>query len=155
MADAVASEAELRERLVGHRFPGGAFKVEDHERFLSHDAMLAPPLEAPLLHPVWVLLGALRGMGITIDELIELGDATPADGVVFGETILDQKRPLRSGEDYVVHGGIVDLRRRTGKRAGTFDLLTFRLQIDDADGNEVAASTQTFVFPRKGVDDAR
>jgi hypothetical protein len=152
--DATPSEDELKRRLVGRRFPGGTFRVESYERWLSHDAMQASGIDAPLLHPVWVLLGALRGMGMTIDDLIELAGSTADEGVVFGETILEQTRPLASNETYLVHGSITDLKRRESRRAGVIDLLTFRLQIDDELGAQVAASTQTFIFPRAGGSDA-
>jgi hypothetical protein len=142
----VADAEELRRRLVGHRFPGGSFRVAEYERWLSHDAMQAGDLQPPVLHPVWILLGALRGMGITIEELIELADATPEDGVVFGETTLDQRRPLERDVDYAVRGEIVDVQRKQGRR-GPFDLVTFELQLDDATG-PVAVNRQTFVFPR-------
>lgn len=154
MPDAAPSEDELRRRLVGHRFPGGTFRVESYERWLSHDAMQTSEIAAPVLHPVWVLLGALRGMGMTIDDLIELAGARNDEGVVFGETVLEAGRPLVSDETYVVHGAITELKRRESRRAGVIDLITFRLQIDDSDGAQVAASTQTFVFPRAGGADA-
>ena len=154
MPEALLSEDELKRRLVGHRFPGGTFRVEGYERWLSHDAMAVTGIEPPVLHPVWVLLGALRGMGVTIDDLIELAGSKADEGVVFGETILEQTRPLASDETYVVHGSITDVRRRESRRAGVIDLVTFRLQIDDEEGTQVAASTQTFVFPRGGGADA-
>jgi hypothetical protein len=137
---------ELRRRLVGHRFPGGSFRVAEYERWLSHDAMQAGDLAPPALHPVWILLGALRGMGISIEELIELAGATPEDGVVFGETSVDQLRPLQRDVEYAVSGGIVDVQRKRGRR-GVFDLVRFELRIDDG-AEPVAVNSQTFVFPR-------
>lgn len=142
---------ELRERLVGHAFPGGVFEVAEYERWLSHDAMHAPPLPAGVLHPVWVLLGALRGMGITIDELTALAGAGPADGTVFGETSLEQREPLRAEVEYRVRGGITEVVRREGRRAGTMDLMTFRLELVDPDDEVAAVSEQTFVFPRRSA----
>jgi hypothetical protein len=148
-AELEAGVDELRRRLVGHRFPGGRFRVAEYERWLSHDAMQAGELAPPALHPVWILLGALRGMGISIEDLIELADATPQDGVVFGETSVDQLRPLQQDVEYTVRGEIVDLRRKRGRR-GLFDLLTFELHLED--GTEpVAVNSQTFVFPRAEV----
>ncbi|GGL94651.1 hypothetical protein [Nakamurella endophytica] len=143
---------ELRERLVGHPFPGGSFRVAEYERWLSHDAMRSPALAAPLLHPVWILLGALRGMGISIDELTGLAGAGAHDGTVFGETEMEQRRPLRADVEYTVRGGVADLVRRVGRRAGTMDLLTFRLEIVEPTGEVAAVSSQTFVFPRRDAD---
>jgi hypothetical protein len=148
-AELEAGVEELRRRLVGHRFPGGRFRVAEHERWLSHDAMQAGELAPPALHPVWILLGGLRGMGISIGELVELADATPEDGVVFGETTVEQLRPLQRDVEYTVAGEIIDVRRKRGRR-GVFDLVTFELRL--ADGAEaVAVNSQTFVFPRAEV----
>lgn len=139
---------ERRRRLVGYRLPGGEFRVQPHERWLSHDAMLNWNIPEPLLHPSWILLGGLRGMGISIDDLIRLADSEPEAGVVFGETELEQFEPLEAGRRYLVSGEITDLRRRTSHRAGVIDLLDFRLDVKSEAGDLVATHTETFVFPR-------
>lgn len=140
----------LRQKVIGHRLPGGDFEVADYERWLGHDAMLAPPLPDGVLHPVWIMLGALRGMGVEIDELVGLAEARPEDGVLFGETTLEQRVPLRSGVRYTVTGEVTDLTRRVGRRAGMMDLFTFELSIHDPDGALAAVSRQTFVIMRSG-----
>ena len=152
MSEAADVEFEqLRARLVGHRFPGGTFTVAGYERWLSHDAMLAPTIPDPLLHPVWILLGALRGMGMSIDELIELAGPGPHDGVVFGETTLEQLRPLARDETYRVHGEIVELRRRQGRRAGLMDLLTFRLELEGLGAASCRARKPDVRLPAQGA----
>ncbi len=114
----IPSIADLEERLVGHAFPGGTFVVEDYERWLSHDAMQAPELPDGVLHPAWIVLGALRGMGVTLDAFIELADATPDDGVVFGETDYEQHALLRSDTVYTVRGGIAERDAARGQARG-------------------------------------
>jgi hypothetical protein len=138
----------LRTRLIGHQLPGGEFRAQPHERWLSHDAMLAPGIPEPLLHPSWILLGGLRGMGMSIDDLIRLAGSDPDAGVVFGETELEQFEPLGADHRYLVSGEITDLRRRTSRRAGVIDLLDFRLDISNEAGELVATHTETLVFPR-------
>jgi hypothetical protein len=145
----IPSIADLERRLVGHAFPGGPLVVEDYERWLSHDAMQAPPLPAGVLHPAWIVMGALRGMGVTLEELIELAGATPEGGVVFGETDYEQHAPLRSDSPYTVRGGVASVTRREGRRAGTFDVLVIELTIEDGDGAPVAVSRQSFIFFRE------
>jgi hypothetical protein len=140
---------DLEQRLVGRPFPGGTFVVEDYERWLSHDAMQAPPLPAGVLHPAWIVLGALRGMGLTIDELTELAGATPDDGVVFGETDYEQHALLRSDTEYTVRGGVTSVTRREGKRVGAFDVVVLELTIEDPDGALAAVSRQSFIFFRE------
>jgi hypothetical protein len=137
-----------RERLVGYKFPGGEFRVQPHERWLSHDGMRSVDIPEPILHPSWILLGGLRGMGISIDDLIRLADSEPDAGVVFGETELEQFEPLIADQRYLVSGEITDLRRRVSQRAGVIDLLDFRLDIKNEAGDLVASHTETFAFPR-------
>jgi hypothetical protein len=145
----IPSIADLEQRLVGHALPGGTFVVEDYERWLSHDAMQAPELPDGVLHPAWIVLGALRGMGITIDDLIELAAATPDDGVVFGETDYEQHAVLRSDTEYTVRGGVKSVTRRDGKRAGAFDVVVIELVIEDRAGVVAAVSRQSFIFFRQ------
>ena len=145
----IPSIADLEQRLVGHAFPGGTFVVEDYERWLSHDAMQAPALPDGVLHPAWIVLGALRGMGITLDDFIELAGATPDDGVVFGETDYEQHALLRSDTEYTVRGGIASVTRREGKRAGAFDVIVIELTVEDPAGAAVAVSRQSFIFFRE------
>jgi hypothetical protein len=140
---------DLRARAVGRAFPGGVFRVAEYERWLSQDAMHSPPIGGLVLHPVWILLGALRGMGVSIDELTALAGAGAHDGTVFGETVMEQNTPLEAETDYLVRGGVVELVRREGKRAGVMDLMTFRLELVDPEGAVAAVSEQTFVFPRR------
>ncbi len=139
----------LRQRAVGTPLPGGTFLVRDYERYLSHDAMQAPPLPDDLLHPAWVLLGSLREKGVSTEDLVALARATPDDGVLGGELTFDQHEPLRAGVEYRVTGVVTDLTRRHGKRAGTMDMLTFELTISDPDGRVCATSTQTFLILRR------
>ena len=140
---------DLRRRVVGHQLPGGRFTVSEHERHLSHDAVQSPRLPDGALHPVWVLLGALREKGVTTDELVALVGATEQDGVLGGELTLEQTEPLRAGVEYRVTGTVTALSRRHGRRAGTMDLLTLELRIADQGGRVCATSTQTFVILRR------
>lgn len=138
---------ELRGRLVGHRFPGGTVTVEPYEAWLGHDAMRSPSLGTHTLDPLWILVVGLRGMGTDIAGVIELAGAGPDDGVLFGELGLRQDAPLRPGVQYDVQGGIVDVVRREGRRAGVFDTLAFELELYEA-GTTVAAVSSSFLFPR-------
>lgn len=139
--------ADLRDRLVGHRFPGGTVTVEPYEAWLGHNAMRSPSAGSDLLDPLWILVVGLRGMGTDIAGVIELAAAGPEDGVLFGELGLRQDTPLRPGVEYRVQGGIVDVSRREGRRAGVFDTLAFELELSQA-GIPVAAVSSSFLFPR-------
>lgn len=140
---------DLQERLVGHTFPGGSVTFAPYEAWLGHDAMRSPNAGGAVLDPLWIFVAALRGMGIDIAALVELAGATP-DGALLGELGLRQDAPLRAGVEYGVTGGIVDLTRRTGRRAGVFDTLTVELELTDG-GRPVAGVTSSFLFPREAA----
>jgi hypothetical protein len=111
--------------------------------------MLVPPDRAAAHPSVGYLLG-LRGAGVTIEELFAWMDADADSGVMFGECELSFERALSPGAAYAVEGEIIAVERKVGRRAGAFDVLTFRLTLrEDAGGAEVCASTNTWVFPRK------
>ncbi len=134
--------------LVGHAFPGGSFRIEPYEHWLLADAVLSPPLPGGAAHPIYAYWAALRGMGVSIAELFELCRAAGPDRVMFGEAQIDLRRPLLVGETYRVRGGITGVERRRGRRAGVFDLVTFRLELVDPSGAVAAVSTDSWVFMR-------
>lgn len=139
---------ELERRVVGWRFPGGCYTVAPYAAWLCHDVLRSPALPPGVAHPQYVYYAALGGMGVTLDELFALVDATSDSGVMFGEAGIEQRRPLGLGKTYDVRGEITGIVRKTGRRAGTFDVLSFVLEVVDG-GEVVGVSTNHFVFPRK------
>ncbi len=137
------------ERLVGTAFPGGSYTIEPYRHHLFVDASGAAPTRTGTAHPMEVYYGALAGMGISVDELFALAGATADDGPMFGEASMEIERPLQIGATYAVSGGIVDVTRKEGKRAGVFDIVKFRLELRDGSGALAAVSTNSFVFPRR------
>ena len=147
---AAESFSVLRSRLNGLALPGGTFHVAGHERWLSHEAMQSPAVEAPFLHPVWILLGGLRGMGLTLEALMDLARPGPGDTTLLGETEVEQHVPLRADVDYTVTGSVAGLTRKKGQRSGTLDIMTVRLEISEpVSGELVAASRQAFLITRR------
>jgi hypothetical protein len=141
-------EAALRS-VIGYEFPGGAFTIEPYEHWLMCDCVGAEPTRTGTANPMYVYYAALRGMGISLDDLFALVDATAEDGVMFGEAAIDVDEPLVIGATYRVSGRITDVVRKSGKRAGVFDIVTFVLDLHDPSGSHVGASTNSFVFPRR------
>lgn len=135
--------------VIGTHFPGGEFTIEPYEHWLMCDAVGAEPVRSGIANPMYVYYGALGGMGISLDELFAWVGATADDGVMFGEAQIDVVRPLQIGDTYTVGGKITDIVRKSGKRAGVFDIVTFALDVMDADGTLVGTSTNSFVFPRR------
>jgi hypothetical protein len=140
----------LRAELVGHRFPGGTVRVEPQEAWLGHQAMCVPSRDDGQLDPLWILVVGLRGMGAGISGVIELGRLSPADSVLFGGLELEQDIPLRTGVTYRVEGEITGVERHHGRRAGTFDQVTFALEIRDEAGVRQARAINRFLFRRAG-----
>ena len=134
------------EAVVGRTLPGGRMRLEPYEHWLACDAISSPRWTGDVAHPMFGYYLALRGMGVSLDELFALAGATTDDGVMFGESRLELRRPLRIGDDYDVRGSVTSAERKVG-RSGTFDLFEFRLELSDGDGL-AAVSTNTFVFPR-------
>lgn len=146
----VLSLDDLRERLVGFRFPDGVTEISHHEVWLGHEAMLAPDDGgADQLHPLWPLIVGMRGMGTTVSELGELVGMGPEDSVMFGELEITQTAPLETETEYTVRGVIRDVVRRTGRKSGVFDVLTFELELFPPSGSSVATVTNSFVFVRR------
>jgi hypothetical protein len=136
----------LRAKLVGKPLPGGSFEVPAYRAWISHAAMNSPAMRAGVLHPVWIVLGSLHGMGVPMDYFAHLMTADPATAVL-GEITVEQYRTLEDSRAYSVVGQISKVERRTGKR-GVLDFLDFQLDVFDAE-QRVASSTQTFIFPRQ------
>lgn len=139
---------DLRARLVGCDLPAGTFAVAEHEAWLHDDALGAPTLPPGVLHPMWLFHAALTGLGITVEELFEMGGVAMDEGPMGGEMDLRQHRPLRIGEEVTVRGTILDLVRKHGSR-GTFDLLTAHLEVVAADGQVVGEVTNGYILPRR------
>lgn len=145
---------ELAE-LVGFVFPGATYTIEPYEHWLMADAVQSPDVtvaSSGVAHPMFAYYVALGGMGMTLDELFAVAGATAADGVMFGECRIEILAPLRVGASYQVAGEIVGAERKIGRRVGTFDTLTFRLDVFDPE-QRVASTTNTFVFPRGASDE--
>jgi hypothetical protein len=136
------------EELPGTELAAGSFTID-----ASENADLAEVLEGPtpagdVAHPLWAYIATQRGIDIGIAELCALADFDVADGPMLGSTKLTYGKPLRVGVEYAVKGEIIDIVRKEG-RSGTFDILTFRERLLDADGEEAASATNTFILPRR------
>ena len=75
--------------------------------------------------------------------------SSAADGPMFGEAGLEFREAMRVGETYRVEGGITSAARKTGKRAGVFDIVSFELRVVEPSGVVAAVSTNSFIFPRR------
>lgn len=133
--------------LVGREFPGGEYVVESWRAWLVADTLLDDPYdEVP--HPVLAWMAGVAGMGLTWDELFAWFGASASDGPVFGEHETALHAPLEIGARYDVTGRIVSVERKTGRRAGTFDVVGYELDLH-RHGEHVARCYNSIVFPRR------
>jgi len=145
----VPTEGELAE-LVGVRFPGGDVHIDKWWVDLVLDSMLAP-VDGGATHPVFVFLVATSAMGWRWDELFAVFGAQESDGPMAGETETVVHHSLQVDQTYTVRGEIVSTARKTGKRTGVFDIVEYRLDILDVPGLLCASTTNSIVFPRRGI----
>jgi hypothetical protein len=136
------------EHLIGHAFPGGTASVPRWMNRLWADAVQADD-PTPHVHPVLVYYAAVEASGVSFQDIFDLMEGSAESGILFGSQSLEFTAPVEVDRPYVVEGGVVDVARKEGRRAGVFDLLTFRCTLAESDGAPpVATSTSTFVFPR-------
>jgi hypothetical protein len=136
--------------VIGHRFPGGTTVVPAWMNRLWGDAVAADDDPAPHVHPVLVYYAAVQGSGVTFQDIFDLMGASGDSGIMVGEQRFEFTRPLEVGKEYEVEGGITDVVRKEGRRAGVFDIATFELRVlEPGSAEPLAVSTTSFVFPRR------
>jgi hypothetical protein len=135
--------------LIGHRLPGGRYRLPEYLAWLWADAVLAEP-DPNVAHPALAYFVAMQGAGVSIQDIFDLFGADADSGVMFGEQTLEFGGELRPGAEYDVSGEITDVVRKEGKRAGVFDRVTFALELRTNDEPDpLARSISTWIFPRK------
>ncbi len=99
-------------------------------------------------HPVFACVAALRGLGISIDELCRLCDYELARGPMLGECQLELRRPLQADCDYTTSVVIEDLVRSRSRALGVMDRLHFTVVLRDSGPGDAALVRLTWLFPR-------
>ena len=140
------TEGELL-TLVGHRFPGGHYRIAHWENWLLTDCTGGDPLPDDLAHPVVMFHAPILGAGTSISELFALGHAAGAGSVGLESYDWEYFRPLREEVDYSVDGGIVEAERTTSESGAIVDRVAFRIEFRDGDAL-VARVTNRWKFRR-------
>jgi len=127
---------------------GHLYELPEYEAWLWADAAGFDP-RAEHAHPGIAYMVGLHGGGASIQDILNLLGADADSGVLFGEIELEFERPLEGGVTYEVDGEITAVERKTGRRAGTFDRVTFEHRVRTRpDGEAVATIGHTWIFPR-------
>src|SRR5262245_11455331 len=100
--------------LRGHRLPGGTITIERRENTLLCDVMGVAPAPGGLAHPAFLFHMPLRGAGITIAQLLELGKAESEEAVRAGEYHWELHAPLQVEVPYRVTGEVAGVERKRG-----------------------------------------
>lgn len=134
--------------LVGVEFPDGSFTIDpaDHRRAVS--IFHLDRWESPAAHPAYGHIALNSGMGIGREEFFALCGATLRTGALFGRGVITFHRPLMIGATYAISSRITGAERKSGRRSGTFDLVTVGLGASDATGVACVEMDETYVFLR-------
>ncbi len=135
--------------LVGHRFPGGQYRIAHWENWLLTDCTRRVPMPDDLAHPVVLFHAPILGAGTSIAELFRLGEASGAGSVGLESYDWEYFHPLREEVDYRVDGGIVEAERTTTDAGAIVDRVAFRIELHDGE-TLVARVTNRWKFRRDG-----
>lgn len=142
------TEQRLREEVVGAGLAEGSYAIESWKAWLMADCLESPSL-GEIAHPMFVYYAGQGGMAMTLDEFFAMCHATSDDGVMLGSSEIDLARPLRVGERFTVTGEVDSVVRKEG-RTGTFDIVSFHLDLIDEGGEGAARLGLSFIYPRRG-----
>lgn len=140
------TEDELR-LLVGHRFPGGRYRIAHWENWLLTDCTGGLPMPEDLAHPVVLFHAPILGAGTSIAELFRLGGARGAGSVGLEGYDWEYFEPLREDVDYRVDGGIVEAERTVDVAGSIVDRVAFQIEMHDGD-TLIARVTNRWKFRR-------
>lgn len=131
-ADAVLVDIDtLTNTLDGRALPGDTITIEAYESDLADYALLSPAEVSGQAHPLWLLILALRGMGISVDELCEMARKREQDTLLFGNCELKQHRPLTASATYDTTANIGSVFRKSTRAGGLLDFVTVTTAVFD------------------------
>jgi len=142
------TERDLRSH-AGERLPGGRVLIEPYADWLLRDVVRAPADPGGLAHPAAAFLLATEGLGIGLEELFARFGASSRDGPMLGEWAVDTLEPLRPGRAYQAAAEVTGAVRKSGSRAGIFDLVSVTVTLAAEDGRPHAVVRPVYVFPRR------
>jgi acyl dehydratase len=124
--------------LVGHRFPGGEYRIAHWENWLLTECTGRAPMSRDLAHPVVLFHVPILGARTSIAEMFALA-GVPAMGGAVGLLGYDWEyaEPLREEVTYRVDGGIVSADRHDTPGGAMVDDVSFAIELTD--GNRLAA----------------
>ena len=150
----IPAEESMQAR-VGHRFPGGTYRIEHWENFLLSEATGIECLPDRLAHPAHLFHVAINGVGTSITELFQLADSKPGAPVSIDYYDWTIHIPLREDEPYRLSGGITDFERTVRDGSPTQDSFRYQIEFDGPGGQRVAEVAFRWHFWRIAIRDER
>jgi hypothetical protein len=139
------------DHLTGHELPAGEFTVTAAEDDQLRQTIGAPSDADGRAHPLWAYIATQRGIGISVGDLCQLADFDILDGPMLGSSELEYAGEVALDVPYRVTGEVVGVERKQGRKAGTFDVLTYREHLVGPGEERVASATNTFILPRRAT----
>jgi hypothetical protein len=144
----MAVRLEQMQAVVGHRFPGGTYTIENWENVLMCDATGIAPLPNGIAHPALLFHVPLAGVGTRVADIFELCHAESDEAVRAGEYRWVLHEPLRVGTTYRMSGEFLRVERKEGRRGGLMDIVTFEIELHDESETLAAAAIGSWIFLR-------
>ena len=142
------TEDEVR-ALVGHRFPGGRYRIAHWENWLLTDCAGSEQLPDGLVHPIALFHAPILGSGTSITDLFVLVGARGAGSVGLLGYDWEYLQPLHEDVDYRCEGHIADAQRSLDENGNVRDIVTFRFELFDDLDRPVAVVTNRWRMRRE------
>jgi hypothetical protein len=133
------------QHLAGTVLPEGTLTISQADDQTLSALVGARQLAGPAVHPVWLLVALVNGLGVPIADVYAMVGCRMEDGPMLGECDLSIDRPLEVGT-YRVLGDILDIERKTGG-SGTFDVMRMRIRLAN-DSGVAATCVALQIVPR-------
>ena len=133
--------------LVGHRFPGGVYRIAHWENFLLTECTGAEPLPDGLAHPVALFHVPILGAKTTIKEMFRVGYAESDFSIGIESYDWEIFQSLREETPYRITGEVSEA-DRCAAESRVFDRIQFRFELFTPDGALTARATITWHYRR-------
>jgi len=143
----IPAEAEIT-ALVGHRFPGGTYKIEQWENILLTGCTGAQLLPNGIAHPVALFHVPIMGSNTSIAEMFELGQAESDLSIIPESYDWEMFEPLKEEVTYDISGKIIAAERRKNEQNQTYDWVQFCFEMTSPEKTLSARSIITWQYTR-------
>lgn len=143
----VPTAAEIA-AIVGHRFPGGTYRIAHWENFLLTGCTGADILPDGMVHPVVLFHMPILGCGTSIADMFALGKAESDFSIGIESYDWEMFIPLREDIAYDISGRVVSAERRMTPDDKPFDRIQFEFEVAQPDGALAARTTITWHYRR-------